>query len=155
MICQRTTRVVVYSSTQSGFTADVYLDDFHGADKALLAKLGLKWSPEKDSPPSTRKVCLGVKVDSDAFPLSVPQTRLEELVTELEDWCSRSSYIRKRLKSLLGKLSFVTPCVKPGLIFMSRLLNALRTFPSKLFQATDFTSYEIRHYVVDRVSSDF
>lgn len=41
-----------------------------------------------------------------------------------------SSYTMKQLKSLLGKLFFVTACVKPGSIFMFRLLNALSTFPS-------------------------
>ena len=119
MICQRTTKAIVHYFTQSGFTADVYLDDFYGADsparvhfafaslKALLDDLGLKSSPEKDGPPSTRMVCLGVEVDSDTFMLSVPQIRLDELATELKDWSSRHSYSMKQLKSLLGKLSFV------------------------------------------------
>ena len=32
MICQRTTMAVVHCFTQLGFLADVYLDDFYGAD---------------------------------------------------------------------------------------------------------------------------
>ena len=144
LICQRTTKAVVHYFMQSGFTADVYLDDFYGADsparahfafaslKALLDDLGLKSSPEKDSPPSTHMVCLGVEVDSDTFTLSVPQTWLDELATELNDWSSRHSYSMKQLKSLLRKLSFVTACVKPGRIFMSHLLNALRRLDYQL-----------------------
>ena len=67
-------------------------------------------------------VCLGVEVDSASFTLSVPQTRLEELrvATELEDWSSCSSYTRKQFKSLLGKLSYATTCVKSSCIFMSQ-----------------------------------
>ena len=35
-------------------------------------------------------------------------------------------FTKKQLQSLLGKLSFVTACVKPGRLFMARLLNSLR-----------------------------
>ena len=61
-------------------------------------------------------VCFGVEVNSATSTLSVSQTQLEELrvATELEDWSSCSSYTRKQFKSLLGKLSYATTCVKPG-----------------------------------------
>ena len=75
-------------------------------------------------------VCLGVEVDSDHFTLSVTETRVKDLLSELSSWSSCESYTLKQLQSLLGKLSFVTACVKPGRIFMSRLLNSLRAFPS-------------------------
>ena len=35
-------------------------------------------------------------------------------------------FTKKQLQSLLGKLSFLTACVKPGIIFMAQLLNSLR-----------------------------
>ena len=142
MICQRTTKAVVYCFTQAGFFADVYLDDFYGADvparaplafqslKNLLHELGLRTSPDKDCPPSTNMVCLGVEVDSEHFTLSVTATRVQDLLTELAFWASCEFYTLKQLKSLLGKLSFVAACVTPGRIFMSRLLNNLRAFPS-------------------------
>ena len=75
-------------------------------------------------------VCLGVEVDSEHFTLSVTATRVQDLLTELAIWASREFYTVKQLKSLLGKLSFVVACVTPGRIFMSRLLNNLRAFPS-------------------------
>jgi len=37
MICQRTTKAVIYIFTQAGFSADVYLDDFYGAECPSLA----------------------------------------------------------------------------------------------------------------------
>ena len=83
-----------------------------------------------DCPPSTNMVCLGVEVDSEHFTLSVTATRVQDLLTELLSWSSQEFYSLKQLKSLLGKLSFVAACVKPGRIFMSRLLNDLRAFPS-------------------------
>ena len=37
MICQRTTKGVIYIYTQAGFSADVYLDDFYGTECTSLA----------------------------------------------------------------------------------------------------------------------
>ena len=77
MICQRTTKAVVHCFMQLGFLADIYLDDFYGADlpapastaftslKQLLRELSLQTSPDKDSPPSTKMVCLGIDVNSE------------------------------------------------------------------------------------------
>ena len=126
--------------TQLGFLADVYLHDFYGADlparasttftslKQLLQELGLQISPDKDSPPSTKLVCLGIDVDSEEMSLSVPPFRVQELLQELSLWYKRSRYTKKQFQSLLGKLSFVTACVKLGRIFMARLLNNLHSF---------------------------
>ena len=92
MICQRTTKAVVHCFTQLGFLADVCLDDFYGADlparastafpslKQLLQELGLQTSPDKDSPPSTKMVCLVIDVDSDELSLSVPPFCVQELL---------------------------------------------------------------------------
>ena len=98
MICQRTTKAVVHIFTEQGFLADVYLDDFYGAEYPLLAAqafsslgqlfqhLGLDSSPEKDSPPSTSMICLGILVDTAAFTLEVPPSRLDDLQAELTIW---------------------------------------------------------------------
>ena len=84
MICQRSTKAVIYIFTQAGFSADVYLDDFYGAQRPSLAEnafatlqsicdtLGLASSPEKDSPPAFEKVCLGILVNTKDFTLRVP-----------------------------------------------------------------------------------
>ena len=137
MICQHTTRTVVHIFTEQGFLADVYLDDFYGAEYPSLApqafsrlghlflQLGLDSSPEQDSPPSTSMICLGILVDTAAFTLEVPTTRLEDLLAELTTWQAATFFTRKQLQSLLGKLSFVTACVKPGRIFMARLRELL------------------------------
>ena len=71
-------------------------------------------------------ICLGILVDTEVFTLEVPASRLEELRTELTIWQKSSFFTKKQLQSLLGKLSFVTACVKPGRLFMARLLNSLR-----------------------------
>lgn len=153
MICQRTTSAVIYIFTQRGYTADVYLDDFYGAEcpdgafnafhelQSLFDRLGLQASPEKDCPPATTMICLGIEVDTNTFCLRVPRERLDDLLLELQHWKTRTSYRLTELQSLLGKLSFVTACVKSGRIFMSRLLNNLCTFPAS--RRTAAVSHEI------------
>ena len=37
MICQQTTRAVIRVFTQEGYSADVYLDDFYGAEIPSVA----------------------------------------------------------------------------------------------------------------------
>ena len=140
MICQRTTKAVVHCFTELGFFTDVYLDDFYGADtpdraslafqtlQDLLHKLRLQTSPDKDCPPSTNMVCLGVEVDSDHFTRSVMETRVKDLLSELSPWSSHQSYTLKQLQSLLGKLSFVTACVKPGRIFNVAFIEQFTCF---------------------------
>ena len=71
-------------------------------------------------------ICLGILVDTAASTLEVPTTRLDDLLAELTTWPAATFFTRKQLQSLLGKLSFVTACVKPGRIFMARLLNSVR-----------------------------
>ena len=71
-------------------------------------------------------ICLGILVDKEAFTLEVPASRLEELRTELTIWQKSSFFTKKQLQSLFGKLSFVTACVKPGTLFMARLIDSLR-----------------------------
>ena len=166
MICQQTTKAVVYCFTKAGFFADVYLDDFHGADtparapqafqnlKDLLHELGLQTSPDKDCPPSTNMVCLGVEVDSEHFTLSVTAARVQDLLTELAFWSSREFYTLKQLKSLLAKLSFVAACVKPGRIFMSRAtcIKPGRIFMSRLLN--NLRAFHASTHAKLRVSAD-
>lgn len=147
MICQRTTSAVIHIFSQLGFTADVYLDDFYGAEtptraesafqalQTLFDHLGLQSSQEKDCRPSTKMICLGIEVDTLDFCLRVPQERIQDLLSELDCWVFKHYYSIKELQSLLGKLSFVTACVPAGRIFMSRLLNHLRCFPKGKRQA--------------------
>ena len=48
----------------------------------------------------------------------------------VESWFRKKKASLKELQSLLGKLHFVSACVRPGRIFVSRLLNWLRSaFP--------------------------
>ena len=57
--------------------------------------------------------------------LSVPQEKIADLLHKLQAVLHASIISRRQLQSVLGLMSFITACVRPGWIFMSALLNAL------------------------------
>ena len=143
LICQRTTKSVVHILNNEGISVDVYIDDFYSAESpsrsnqsfqrmnSLFTELGLLASQEKDVPPCHQMLCLGIWIDTLDMTLSVPAFRVSELQQELQKWLCKTSFSRRELQQLLGKLSFVSACVRPGRAFMCRLLNALRSCHSR------------------------
>ena len=135
LCCQRTTLCIQHIYKNQGFDLVVYLDDLGGAespDKAgeayeclgrILESAGLEEKKSKACPPSTRMSFLGVWFDTESLTLEITRDRLEELLELLEKWESRSSASRQELQSIIGKLNFVSSVVKPGRVFISRLLN--------------------------------
>lgn len=83
-------------------------------------------------------ICFGILVNTAAFTLDVPTTRLEDLLAELTTWQAATFFTKKQLQTLLGKLSFVTTCVKPGRISMARLLNSFASASGQLVTVTSF-----------------
>ncbi|CAG2246311.1 unnamed protein product [Mytilus edulis] len=140
-ICQRVTSSVVYMMKQSGYLLLNYLDDFAGAEKSedanvvfdllgrLLDSCGLEESVEKASSPSTVMTFLGVKFDTSELTISVTTERVEEILLLVKTWLNLLVATVKQLQSLLGKLHFVSNCVRPGRLFVSRLLTWLRSLP--------------------------
>ena len=139
MACQRSTSAVRYMLSQDGCYVVNYLDDFIGVaspDTApqdyetcghLLRDLGLQESLAKACPPSTVLTCLGVEVNTVDLTLSVTPERLHEIETLLLPWIGRRSATKSELQSLVGKLSFVSKCVRQSRLFLSRILALLRT----------------------------
>ena len=140
MACQRVTNSVCFMLSQAGCFALSYLDDFMGistppdADRhfelsgSLLQALGLQESSQKVCPPSTQMICLGVLFDTVNLTMSVTSARLRELQDAvLPQWLVKKSATKTELQSLIGKLAFVCKCVRPGRLFLSRLLDTLRS----------------------------
>ena len=139
MVCQRVTSAISWICSQRGQPVFNYLDDFIGVALPsttaiafgdlgdLLFSLGLIESTDKASPPSTRIVCLGVELDTNALTLSVSCERLDELECLLADWLTKKTTTKSALQSLVGKLVFVSKCVRQSRVFLSRILSVLRT----------------------------
>ena len=137
-ICQRVTNAIVYLHRQFGYWSINYLDNFGSVEKAenawssytlmghIMLTIGVQEAREKAVPPTTRMEFLGNTVDTIKKTIEVSETRKIELL-ELCEKCKNLRFFTKRqLQSLIGKLSFVTNCVRPGRIFISRLLQVLR-----------------------------
>jgi hypothetical protein len=141
-ICQRITTAVCYMYFQMGFSAVNYLDDFGGAEilehaqKAyeclgeLLNSCGLEESKKKSVEPTNRMTFLGVTFDTVSMTLEVTPERVVEISLLVQSWLRKKKASLKELQSLLGKLHFISSCVRPGRVFVNRLLSWLRAaFP--------------------------
>ena len=143
MACQRVTNAISYIFQERGFTAINYLDDFGIAetpDQAmnafqalgnLLQDLGFKEALEKAVPPTTRMVFLGILFDTTLMQLQVSVDRLSEIKLLVKIWLEKVSSTRRDMERLVGKLNFVARCVRPGRIFISRMLDRIRNIPGR------------------------
>ena len=118
-----------------------YVNDFIGAERQklvqeaydrlgkILSKVGVQENLKKAVPPTQVVEFLGVTFDAKKGTMEVSVHRLVELRELLEMWCEKQVYDRTQLEQLIGKLQFVTACVRPGKVFIARLLNKLRGCP--------------------------
>ena len=124
-------------------TADHYLDDyfFVGAPRVLCARyltaatdmcayLGVPLSLEKLVGPSTTVTYLGIQIDTISFEISLPGDKLEKLKRAVQEWGDKGICTKKELLSLIGFLSFACKVVRPGRIFLRRLIDLSTSGPS-------------------------
>ena len=142
MACCRTTNAVMFMHQQEGHMGTNYLDDLIGVSGVdgwiayeslgdLLKELGLLENFEKACPPAMIQVVLGIIINTIDGTLSVPEDRLEEILTLVAEWQGKDKCTEVELQSLIGKLQFVTKCVWQSRVFMNRLLEALRDIGDK------------------------
>ena len=95
----------------------------------ILEQIRVENSLEKMVPPTARIEFLGVTVDSQKMTLEVSEDKLEETSKELSTWLYKQMASRREVESLLGKLQFLAKCVRPGRIFVARMINWMKTLP--------------------------
>ena len=133
-ICQRTTSMLAYIHQQLEYFLLNYVDDFLGiefrsrveAAHSMLVRLmndiGVQRLVKKSVPPMQELDFVGTLVNSSAMTLGVtPQQKIDTL-RELEKWQTWKTCNRRQLESLVGKLQFISSCVRPGRLFVSRML---------------------------------
>jgi hypothetical protein len=115
-----------------------YLDDLAGCETQerasdayhkllqLMEELGLELSPDKSQPPATQMVFLGILINTETMTLSVPQHKIDRALATIKAILHRKALSKKQLQSLLGSLVHLATCVKPGRLFVSRLINLLK-----------------------------
>lgn len=116
-----------------------YLDDFFFADKCNKLQphmdtavqafqwLGVPLATEKLEGPLQQITYLGIEIDSLNFTIRLPADKLLALNSELNSWSNRRSCTKQELLSLIGKLSFAAKVIKPGRMFLRRLIDLSTT----------------------------
>ena len=132
-------RLGLETDSQRPFNSLNYSDDIGGCEKsleratesfeslgALFTDLGLVESKSKAHPPSTSMPYLGIQFDTVSMRMSIPPEKVAEVREEISLWEKKTSASKKSLQQLLGKLFWVSRCVKFSRGFMGRLLSQLQ-----------------------------
>ena len=144
MACARTTDAIVYMHQQNGYRAATnHLDDLIGVSPPssggdaydslgqLLHELGLLENLTKACPPATVQVVLGILINTIEGTMSVPEQRMDEIISLVSEWQGKVKSTKVELQSLIGKLQYVTKCVLQSRVFLNRLLETLRLMKGK------------------------
>lgn len=154
LCCQRTTDAVRFICKNKGCLVVNYIDDFAGADGAstvytsfdilgqVLALCGLAEAEAKSVPPNQVIDFLGVRFNTITMTLEVTPDRLVEILQLLSIWDGKVTATKQEIQSLIGKLVFVAACVRPGRLFISRMLNFLRTLADGINMELPFEFYK-------------
>ena len=117
-----------------------YLDDFlicgdteqsckHDMDvmQSAFFKLGVPLAPDKIVGPSQSITYLGININSVSQTISLPHDKLSDLRSTLATWSHCKKCTKRELLSLIGSLSFASKVVKPGRMFLRRLIDLSTT----------------------------
>ena len=149
---QRLNDAVCFIMAQKGFSVTNYIDDIIGHSvvsqssnsfqylRALLLELGFDISEKKVVTPATKVTCLGVDIDTEQFTVSIPPEKTAEILTECKAWVNKQECTKRKLQSLLGKLLYITKCVRLSRPFLNRMLDLLRSSDkqTKITLTTEF-----------------
>ena len=137
--CSRITNALMFIHSKFGYQGASYLDDLIGVSDpstgseayehlgSMLRDLGLEENIPKACPPSVIQTVLGVVINTENMTISVTPERMEETSKLLEKWGRKSVCRKKELQSLIGKLCFISKCIRQSRIFLNRLLEVLRS----------------------------
>eukprot|EP00731_Ephydatia_muelleri_P013873 Em0007g1183a len=87
-------------------------------------RLGVPLAPGKSEGPSTTLTFLGIKIDTVACTLALPQPKLQRVRDLLLEWGDKKACTRRELESLIGLLNHVCK-VRPGRSFLRRMIDLL------------------------------
>ena len=142
-IVQRITNAIAYIHRRLSFFLLNYVDDFLGAETKqqiwqayqalakLLQEINVDTSTEKLVPPTTGLEFLGITFDAQTMTMEISQEKMKDIQAELNTWLLKTAATRREVESLIGKLQFMAKCIKPGRIFLSRLIQWIRQMDRK------------------------
>ena len=89
----------------------------------LGASLGIPIADNKTCGPAQQLVYLGIEVDTVRQVIRLSDDRLANLIAMLKGWVDKKKCTKRELLSLIGTLSFACKVVKPGRIFLRRIID--------------------------------
>ena len=132
-------RLGLDTELQQMFNSLNYSDDIGGCERtlsratesyqalgSLLSDLGLTESASKAHPPCTSMPYLGIQFDTVAMTMSIPGEKVEEVRELISLWMKKTFATKKSLQQLLGRLHWVSRCVKFSRGFLGRLISQLQ-----------------------------
>lgn len=95
--------------------------------KEVFALLDVPIAVDKLVGPATVVTYLGIEINTVDFTISIPEAKVQQALQDLPNWCTRRTCKKRELLSLIGILSFFAIVVRPGRIFVRRLINLSTT----------------------------
>ena len=93
--------------------------------KSVFKHLNTPIAENKTEGPQTSITYLGILIASTDFTIRIPEDKFAELTYIFPKWLQKST--KKELLSLIGKLSFVCKVIRPGRMFLRRLISLSTT----------------------------
>lgn len=89
--------------------------------------LDIPLAVEKIEGPATFMIFLGIGINSLLMTIEVTDDKYYDTIDLLLNWNDRRTCTKRQLKSLIGKLGFISKVVKPGRMFSRRLIDLSTT----------------------------
>ena len=97
---------------------------------AISQELGVPIAEDKSVGPTTCLTYLGIEIDTVAMTICLPEAKLEQVKAIVAQWANRKKCTKRELLSLIGLLAFAAKVVKPGRMFLRRLIDLSTTVES-------------------------
>ena len=89
----------------------------------VCVSLGIPVALDKLEGPTTSITFLGLELDSNRQEIRLPQTKILQIMAELDRWSGNHKTTKRKLLFLIGVLSFAARAVPAGRLFLHRLIN--------------------------------
>ena len=141
--CQRTTNCITFIFHKEGFNNVNYLDDLGGAEESnkaettyemlgdILIKIGITEVEAKSHSPSHLAIFLGILYNMISMTMELTEDCLREIRQILQLWKNKETATLKEIQCLLGKLNFACSTVRARKVFISKIINSLKTSHSQ------------------------
>ena len=92
----------------------------------IFKKLGLPTVPAKAQGLAQAVTWIGVVFNMADFTISVPETKLDQVIQNIQALYHRDTVTLTEMQSIVGKIVHISKCIIPSRIFTSRILAAMR-----------------------------